>query len=399
MILDDKLPSKRGLERRWSMQQAVTRHPLREASAWVYAPHFLGNPYQQLLTMAMPEHDITAMGAQNIGEGVRLIRGANHVDQRVLHLHWLNVVLSGAKTAQEAKSRVDSFERTLDALHKAGVRIVWTMHNVLPHESVFEELEVRIREIIVQRAEMVHVMNPDTLAMAEPYFGIPADKVVRVEHPGYQGYYPERMSRAAARAQFGFGPEEQVSLVLGAIKPYKGLLELAATFDRLSAAHPRKLNLLIAGGAGSDEGTRRLLDLAALHPAIHVLPERIIPEDVWTLFAAADNAVIPYRASLNSGALVLALSMGVPVIARATAGSTHLLADGAGRVYGDDAELDAALLDRAWQRGARERALVMRQRLHPAHLSDVFARVARAFLDQGVVAARAVAGPNGGLDD
>ena len=399
MILDDKLPTKRGLERRWSMQQSVTAHPTREASAWIYAPHFVGNPYQQLLTMGMPEHDITSMGGANIGEAVKLLRGASHLDQRVLHLHWLNVVLAGAKTSEEAKQRVGSFERTLDTLHKQGVRLVWTMHNVLPHESVHEDLEVRVRELIVDRAEMVHVMNPDTIAMAEPYFHIPADKVVRVEHPGYQGYYPERMSRAAARAQFGFGAQEQVSLVLGAIKPYKGLLDLAREFDRLSLAHPRKLNLLIAGGAGNDAGTQELLDLASAHPAIHVLPERIIPEDVWTLFAAADNAIIPYKASLNSGALVLALSMGVPVIARATAGSTHLLADGAGRVYSSDAELDAALLDRSWQGPARERALVMRQRLRPAHLSDVFARVARAFIDQGVVAARAVAGPNGGLDD
>lgn len=399
MILDDKLPTKRGLERRWSMQQSITRHPTREASAWVYAPHFVGNPYQQLLTMGMPDHDITAVGAQKLGEAVGVIKGASHLDQRVLHLHWLNVVLAGANTHDEAKQRVASFERTLDTLHKQGVRLVWTMHNVLPHESVFEELEVKVREIIVQRAEMVHVMNPDTIAMAAPYFSIPADKVVRVEHPGYQGYYPERMSRAAARAQLGFGPEEQVSLVLGAIKPYKGLLELAEAFDRLSMAHPRRLNLLIAGGAGNDEGTAQLLSMATMHPAIHVLPERIIPEDVWTLFAAADTAIVPYKASLNSGALVLALSMGVPVIARATAGSTHLLGDGAGVVYSSPAVLDAALLDRSWVPAARERALVMRQRLHPAHVSDVFARVARAFLDQGVVAARAVAGPNGGLDD
>lgn len=399
MIFDDKLPLKRGLERRWSMQQSITAHPTREASAWVYAPHFVGNPYQQLLTMGMPDHDITSMGAANIGEGIKLLRSAGHLDQRVLHLHWLNVVLNGAKSPEEAKQRVDSFERTLDTLHKQGVRIVWTMHNVLPHESVFEDLEVRIRQIIVQRAEMIHVMNPDTIAMAEPYFHIPAEKVVRVEHPGYQGYYSERMSRSAARAMFGFGPEERVSLVFGAIKPYKGLLDLADTFDRLSAAHPRKLNLLIAGGAGNDKGTQELLERATMHPAIHVLPERIIQEDVWPLFAAADNAIIPYKASLNSGALVLALSMGVPVIASATAGSTHLLADGAGVVYSSSDELDRALIDRQWQGPARERALVMRQRLRPAHVSDVFARVARAFIDQGVVAARAAAGPNGGLDD
>lgn len=398
MLFDDKLPSKRGLERRWSMQQAMTSHPMRESAAWVYAPHFVGNPYQQLLTLRMPEYDITAMGAQQYGEAVHMLKSAHHLDQRVYHLHWLNRVLAGAESLEAAQQQVARFERALDTLHKQGVRIVWTMHNVLPHESVYEDFEVRVREIICERAEMIHVMNPGSASAAEPWFHLPAEKVVRVEHPGYQGYYSERFSRAGARAQLGFGPEEQVSLVLGAIKPYKGLLDLAQVFDDISVRHPRRVNLLIAGEAGRDEGTEQLLSMAARHPAVHVLPERVVQEDVFTLFAAADSAIIPYKASLNSGALVLALSMGKPVIASSTAGSTHLLADGAGRVYADHVELETALLDRAWQGPARERALLMAHRLRPAHISDVFARVARAFLDQGVVAARAAAGPDGGLD-
>ena len=376
----------------------MTAHPTRESAVWVYSPWFLGNPYQQLLTLRMPEYDIVAMGAQNHGEAVRMLKSAAHVDQRVWHLHWLNVVLAGAKTRDDAQQRVDGFTRTLDTMHKQGVRLVWTMHNVLPHESVFEDLEVRLREIICERAEMIHIMNPQSAEAASAHFTLPAEKVVRVEHPGYQGYYPERLSRAGARAMLGFGPQERVSLVLGAIKPYKGLLELSEVFDRVAHAHPRKLNLLIAGGAGNDEGTRQLLDMAAVHPAIHVLPERIIPEDVFTLFAAADNAIIPYKASLNSGALVLALSLGVPVIASSTAGSTHLLAEGAGRVYSTADELEAELLDAAWQAPARVQAERMAHRLRPAHMADVFGRVARAFVDQGVVAARAAAGPDGGLD-
>ncbi len=398
MLLDDKLPQKRSLERRWSMQQGTTSTPTRESAVWVYSPWFLGNPYQQQLTMCMADHDIATMGGQNHGEAIRYLKTASHVDERVWHVHWLNVVLSGAKTREEAQQRVDSFTRSLDAMQKQGVRIVWTMHNVLPHESVFEDLEIKLREIICERAEMIHIMNPASAEAAAPYFALPAEKLVRVEHPGYQGYYPQRFSRAGARAMLGFAPQERVSLVLGAIKPYKGLLEVAGVFDDISRAHPRKVNLLIAGGAGNDKGTRELLDLAALHPAIHVLPERIVPEDVYTLFAAADTAIIPYKASLNSGSLVLALSMGVPVIASSTAGSTHLLADGAGVVYDTHEQLAAELLDTRWQDAARPAAARIAHRLRPQHIAETFGRVARAFLDQGVVAARAVAGPDGGLD-
>lgn len=398
VIFESKSPGRRPAERRWSMVQGATAAP-REAIAWVYAPHFIGNPYQALLTMGMADHDIAAVGAGSVSEGVRAITGAKHVRQRVLHLHWLNGVLNGVDSVEAAQERVDGFARQLDAVQREGVKLVWTMHNVLPHESVFEDQEVRIRELVVERADLVHIMNPDSVAMAAPYFSIPADKVVRVEHPGYQGYYPQWISKAAARLQFGFAPGEQVLLVLGAIKPYKGLLELAATVDDFTRQHPRRATLLIAGGAGNDDGTRRLLDLADRHPAIHVLPERIVQEDVGTLFAAADVAVVPYRASLNSGALVLALSMGTPVLARSTAGSTHLLRDGAGIVYDDDHLLTQAMLDTRWHESASQAAARMARRLRPVHVSNVFGRVARAFVDQGVLAAQAAAGPDGGLDD
>lgn len=396
MIFEGKTPGRRNTERRWSIAQSSSTAG-RDAIAWVYAPHFIGNPYQALLTSRMADHDIAAIGAANIGDGVRAIKSAPSA--RVLHLHWLNGVLSGAETAQDAKSRVDAFARQLDAVQHTGASIVWTMHNVLPHESVFEDQEVRVRELIVERADLIHVMNPDSAAMAAEYFTIPSDKVVRVEHPGYQGYYPNWMSRETARQQFGFTPGEQVLLVLGAIKPYKGLADLSAAIDAFSREHPRKVTLLIAGSAGTDSGTRELLAIAERHPAIHVLPERIMPDDVGMLFAAADAAVIPYTASLNSGALVLALSMGTPVIARATAGSTHLLSDGAGVIYRDDHELTQLLLQPQWQADAASAARAMAERLRPQHVSDVFARVARTFVDLGVRAAQAVAGPNGGLDD
>ena len=170
-------------------------------------------------------------------------------------------------------------------------------------------------------------------------------------------------------------------------------------FDDIARRHPRRVNLLIAGDAGDDAGTRELLALATAHPAIHVMPVKILPEDIWPLFLAADNAIIPYKASLNSGALVLALSMGRPVIASPTAGSTHLLADGAGRLYGSAEELEQILLDRTWLPAAAAEAQRMAHRMRPEHVSGIFAHVARAFLDQGVAAARAAAGPNGGLDD
>lgn len=400
MILNERATTLlRSPERAWARTAGSTSQVRDTAALWVFAPHFLGNPYQELLTMGLADHGIAAVGAATIDEATALVTHANKRIPRVLHLHWLNVVLDGARDREEAQRRVTAFAKRLDGLRTQGIRIVWTMHNVLPHESVHHDLEVAVREAIVSRADLIHIMSPDSQALAAPHFALPDEKVVQVEHPGYQGYYPQWLPRSAARRALGLAESEHVALVLGAIKPYKGLLELAQDIDALARQHPRRVSLLIAGKPGSDAESAALLDLAQIHPAIHVMPDRIPAERVGNLFSAADTALIPYRASLNSGSLVLSLSMGTPVIARDTAGSTHLLASGAGRTYSTTTQLHDLLLDRTWVHDARVEASQVAHSLRPAHTADVFGRVAGAFLDDGPDAARAAAGPDGGRDD
>mgnify|MGYP003342111365 CR=1 FL=1 len=47
-----------------------------EAVAWVFAPHFIGNPFQALLTMGMADHDIAPIGAASVADGVRVVTTA-----------------------------------------------------------------------------------------------------------------------------------------------------------------------------------------------------------------------------------------------------------------------------------------------------------------------------------
>jgi beta-1,4-mannosyltransferase len=384
MIIEPKVALGRSLNGVWGRTSALARVPGHDTAMWVFAPHFVGNPYQELLTMALPEYGIAAVGASSLDVAVPLLTDASPTIPRILHLHWLNGILHKAKSEEDGAQRVDAFARTLDSLIAKGVRIVWTMHNVLPHESRYVNLEVRVREIIVDRAEMIHIMNPDSVALADEYFKIPPEKVVQVEHPGYQGYYPTWMRRDAARISLGVTPDEHLALIVGAIKPYKGLLDLAREVDALSRRHPRRLSLLIAGSASQDEETSALLDLAATHPAINVWPDRISTEAVGLLFCAADTALIPYRASLNSGSLVLGVSMQTPVIATPTAGSTHLLAAGAGRTYSSNDQLADLLINDSWVDQARPAAAAAAEQIHPHVVSRVFAEVARAFIDGGV---------------
>ena len=398
MIINLAVGPARNMKRTWSRAAAVSHATGYDTAHWVFAPHFIGNPYQEILNMALPEHGFAVRGAKSYEDAAQLLLASPMPGPKVLHMHWLNVVLAGADTRESAESRVASFDRLLQQLKAKGVQLVWTMHNVLPHESVFTDLEVRLREIVIGHVDLIHIMNPDSAGLAAPYFALPREKTVRIEHPGYNGYYPMWKSKGAARAELGFAPSEQVALVLGAIKPYKGLLDLARDVDLISRDRPRSISLVIAGQPGNDAETEELLHVGAAHPAIHILPEQLSANDVGLLYAAADTAIIPYRASLNSGALVLALSMGRPVIARESAGSTHLLASGAGGIYSSGDQLRNALHDSSWVAPATSEAQRMAQRLSPERISTHFARVMRAFVIGGANDAVIAAGTNGGLD-
>lgn len=390
MIFDLPTEQARDLGREWARVSAISASQGHQPVLWSFAPHFVGNPYQEILYSSFAPHGFAVRGGRTYQEAADAL-AIDLPFAKVLHLHWLNVVLSKAESREVAETRIKEFAVLLDRMRARGVRLVWTMHNVLPHESKFAELEIELRKVVIERAEMVHIMSPDSVSLSEGLFSIPSEKIVRVEHPGYTGFYPMWQSKEAARAQLGISPFERTFLVLGAIKPYKGLLELAHEFDLLTREFPRKYSLLIAGEPSRHSETDALLDLAATHPSIHVLPERMSADRVGMLYSTADAALIPYRASLNSGALVLALSMGKPVIARQSAGSTHLLSSGAGGIYADATQLRAALTDDQWLEPATNAAELMAQRLDPRRVTSHFARVARAFVDDGVSAARAVA--------
>lgn len=375
-------------------------HPApRETKAlWFFAPHMYGNPYQDLLYSGFSKVGIQARGFRTIEAAVQAIERAPRNLPRVLHLHWLNVVLADAKTESDTQRLIAEFEAQLDRVLAVGARLVWSVHNVLPHESYDSAAAVRVRNAIISRAELVHVMSPDTVALCRPYFTIPESKVLRAEHAGYHGHYPT-INSTDLRREWAIAQGGRVGVVIGGIKPYKGLNEFAEHFVNATRMHQRDVTLIIAGKAGDEVMHSQLWKLAELSSNLHVIPRMLTDEQVASLTTMADFTVIPYRNSLNSGALVLGLTFGTPVLARASAGSTHLLEDGAGRIYHDDAELESELRNLAWIDDAKPHAQRMSRRLDRTTVTDNFAAAAMAFIHGGAEAAQQQIGPHGGLND
>lgn len=273
-------------------------------------PAYRDNPYLNLMLLAP-----RARG-WNVLESLRLEQLEQHLGRLgtgdILHMHWTSpIVQRHGDDLDEAKARLDRFRTAVDAARTRGARLVWTIHNVLPHDARHLELELELDRYLAGAADVVHVMNRDTSTAVSSYYELDPAKVVHLPHPSYQGVYPDSVSRAEARASLGLTDRDHAVLAFGQMRPYKGIDVLVEAVRRTNPSE--RPVLLLAGRTTPDdrEEIDRLLgdDVRAVRE--HDQVEDI---DVQRWFRAADTAVFPYRRVLNSGVLHLAASFGVPSV-------------------------------------------------------------------------------------
>ncbi len=297
-----------------------------------YHPVARMNPYQSLLYQRTWQSGMAALPIvreERIDELAELARSGWPT---VLHLHWLNQVLAHARSTKDARGLRKTFLARIDRYLEAGGRLVWTVHNIVPHGAQFEAEEGALSAEIVERSSAVHIMAAGTPGLVAEWFAIPAEKILRVPHPSYVGAYEDVITREQARHELGLWPDEIVHVVVGAIRPYKGLNELLDAWDGLPPdGTPRRL--VIAGGPSAEPGIAEALERAAIHPTVLIHPHKIPAGEMQIFLRAADVAVMPYLRSLNSGALMLALTFGLPVVVPAGGGLAELVDERLGRVF------------------------------------------------------------------
>ena len=348
-----------------------------------YYPVYAGNPYQSLLYGAAREHGIAPVPMPRV-EGFDELRELQARGiASVLHLHWLHAVQRDATSEQAARRRARSFLDRVDAYLAAGGRLAWTVHNALPHETRFERAEIDLTQAIIERASVIHVLTERTPELVSSWYSLPASKVLHVPHPSYRGVYSDHVSRLDARHALELMDDEHVVVALGAIRPYKGIEELLDAWPSVPTDRPRRL--VIAGATSGDRASDALEQRAAVTPRVIVDPHHVPNDAIQDFLRAADVAVFPYRRALNSGALLLALTFGLPVIVPADGGLAETVDDAYARTFvpGDRASLTAALAESASLAtdAARAAAAAAARDADPVALAGRFAVGLRSHLD------------------
>jgi glycosyltransferase involved in cell wall biosynthesis len=355
-----------------------------------YHPRFVTNPYQSLLYGAVREHGIAPVPLPDVTRLPELeALQASGIDT-ALHLHWLHLVLRDAGSEREADRLASRFLDRIDGYVARGGKLAWTVHNIVPHDARFEAAEIRLCAAVAARSRAIHVLAAGTREHVAGLYDLPADRVFHVPHPSYKGAYQDHVSRLDARHELGLMPDELVLAVVGVIRPYKGLDELLDAWAAVDLEGQRRL--LIAGAPSEQPGVEALIERAAIDPRVLIDARKIPAEEIQLFMRAADVAVLPYRRSLNSGALMLALTFGLPVIVPAGGGLAEVVDASFSRTFdaGDQGALVAALREapRLANADASARAAAAAALLDPVELSHRFAIGLRRQLD-GVTGARA----------
>lgn len=276
-------------------------------------PAWEDNPYINLLNLAARAYGYQQLGATTHPTLLKRLDGLSSGD--VFQLHWTQAISQTAPSAEAARARLRTFTRALERAQQRGAKIVWTIHNRLPHELRFHDVEVGLLRTLAARADAIHVMSSGTTAFMADICELPPDRVHVIPHPSYLGVYGPPTTderRTDARAALGVSPDQYAVLAFGQIRGYKGLDVLIAAMTRL-ADEGMPVKLLIAGSAKEDMRSAIGALIPDDLPAV-VSFDFVDDSEVHRWFDAADVAVFPYRAILNSGSTHLAATFGVPVV-------------------------------------------------------------------------------------
>jgi beta-1,4-mannosyltransferase len=298
-------------------------------------PFMERNPYGRLLYGALAGVGIQAVADPRLDVGW-LWRHRKQVS--FLHFHWDKYYYESLVRRPRFRHlwswiKLVRYALLLVIARALGYRIVWTVHEVVPHEPRSRRRDLVAAALLARASHALLAHDHATAVRAGRLLRIDADRVAVVPHGSYVGTYPAGRPREAVRAEWGLEASTFVFLAFGHIRSYK---RLDLVLDAFSRVEEDDVALVIAGSLNwrfrELEWEKRMLahlsSAAADDPRIRYRIGRVPDEGVAELHAACDAAVLGRSDGWTSGSMILAISQGLPVVAARRPAYVALLGNG-----------------------------------------------------------------------
>jgi beta-1,4-mannosyltransferase len=309
-------------------------------------PAFRGGeakPYNLLLYSSL-----TKLGVQ-----VREFRGYCVARERtdLLHIHWPESLIE-AKNLVRAWLTAQEYRLSFRVARRRGIKIVWTIHDLVPHDVVYPGIELPFWQDFIDRADGVIALTQSGLNLArQRYARLGEVPAFVIPHGHFREVYPRTLSREQARQMLGISGSDFVLTFFGQIRPYKNVPRLIRAFRDLEDP---QLRLFVCGRLSKRVDLGEEIQAAAsADPRIRLVLRYIEANEIERYLMASDLVVLPYSEILNSGSAFLGLSFDRPILVP-DAGALPELRRAVGKewVRTYQGEIDACALQQAiiWAR-------------------------------------------------
>lgn len=270
------------------------------------------NPYQELLYAQMRAlgDEVRYAGEATRSRSLNLLLAPLELALlrlrgfRVFHLHWtFGFSFPGLGSRPRARRLGRRwFGLVLRVVERLGMRLVWTAHNVLPHDPVFDD-DLAARRALVAASDLVIAHSESTLAALADLGARPARAAVigvgATAPAGTEAIGPPR-------------PHEPRTIVfVGRVAAYKGVEDLMAALSALEVP----IRCRIAGACPDRALRARLREAAAGLDGVASLELGFVEDEALIgMLADADAVVLPFRRITTSSSVTLAFAAGRPAI-------------------------------------------------------------------------------------
>lgn len=270
-------------------------------------PYLDNHPYVKLLSEGLERKGV-AIERDTKWFPMWLLR--KYGNRPLLHFHWPSLFYQSRKLPLLTIYRFPLFVALAYMSKLFNYKIVWTVHNLYPHETVLpSSLERWIRGVWARRLVdhmVVHCRSAEGMIRRE----FKSDKSVTIiPHGNFVGYYPDKINRAEARGRLRLSMDSFIYLHFGLIKGYKGIEGMVEVFKKIRSSK----DVLVIAGKPVEENVCQAIE-GMNDKQMMLRLEEIKNDDVQVYFKACDVVVLPYKDILTSGNLLLAMSFARPAI-------------------------------------------------------------------------------------
>jgi glycosyltransferase involved in cell wall biosynthesis len=281
----------------------------------------------------------------------------------VIHVHWPSFLYHDQRSLLRTLLNMARVWIVFLLARAKGARIVWTAHNLYPHDGGRHFWPHRVmRRYFARIASRIFVHGPTAQQILQSEFAIPDERLTQIPHGHWIDRYPRTMTRDEARARLQLPKSGYVFGFIGACMPYKNIEMLVRAYGRLPEGGHM---LVVAGLFKSEEYLAKIRRVVADHGQgrVRFEPRFLDDRELAIYLSAIDALILPYVDALTSGSAFLALSFGRPFVAPNVGGLRDVIDSQCGQLYGpnDEDALVGALQDVS-RRTFDEDAIIARAR-------------------------------------